>query len=206
MNLVNYKEGESLTQNLNYKKSVSIDKSSIFGGRMLASNDTRQYLYILKSKKAQDISAFSAANLGQFDIKWTSSHGQTGKLQTSQITRKISAIPGLEVTIISIPNAVKANDIFRVQFRVSNRTEKNINVRARFGKSQHICIVGSTDFGIGSVECLSHCEFSAEFIGLSLGSQSIKGVAVYEVNSSGSTGSIGTEDVCLDFIGVIQVI
>ena len=64
-----------------------------------APNNVSQYLYVLAPKPGKELLAKTTNVLGKLDILWRSQFGETGQLQTSQLTRKPSPLDSITVQI-----------------------------------------------------------------------------------------------------------
>lgn len=76
---------------------------SVFGmSKHLANQDTRQYLYLLEPKSPTDPISRSTPTLGKLDIAWRTQLGQHGRLQTSQLSRKVQQPEPFEISVVSV--------------------------------------------------------------------------------------------------------
>ncbi|KAG9323355.1 hypothetical protein KVV02_000937 [Mortierella alpina] len=81
--------------------------ASIFGEHdYFAPNDIRQYLYVLTPKAGKELLAKTTNVLGKMDILWRSQFGETGRLQTSQLTRKPAPLEEIAVQVIRVPERI----------------------------------------------------------------------------------------------------
>ncbi|KAF9585799.1 hypothetical protein BGW38_000699 [Lunasporangiospora selenospora] len=98
-------------------------KESIFGDHdYFAPNDVRQYLYVLTPKPGKEQLARTTNILGKMDILWRSQFGETGRLQTSQLTRKPVPLDEIAVEVVSIPERIRLEEVFTIEIVVKNQS------------------------------------------------------------------------------------
>ncbi|KAG0371993.1 hypothetical protein BGX24_000896 [Mortierella sp. AD032] len=96
---------------------------SIFGEHdYFAPNDVRQYLYILTPKPGKELFAKTTNVLGKMDILWRSQFGETGRLQTSQLTRKPAPLDEIAVQVVKVPETIRLEEIFSIEIVVKNQS------------------------------------------------------------------------------------
>ncbi|KAG0005283.1 hypothetical protein BGZ80_008337 [Entomortierella chlamydospora] len=109
------------------KGAGSHDKSgpvSIFGKHdYFAPNDVRQYLYVLTPKPGKELMAKTTNVLGKMDIVWRSQFGETGRLQTSQLTRKPMPLEEISVQVVKVPEKIRLEEIFTIEIVVKNQSQ-----------------------------------------------------------------------------------
>eukprot|EP00124_Ichthyophonus_hoferi_P005000 Ihof_evm1s635 gene=Ihof_evmTU1s635 len=114
------------------------NKTSQIGGKTgstfapytyISTNDMRQYLYHMVPLKGEERNAQFASTVGKLDITWRSSMGEMGRLQTSQLPRKI--IPHSDLTLVakSIPSHISVNTPFTIQCVLSNMSDRRMSLR-----------------------------------------------------------------------------
>lgn len=96
---------------------------SIFGKHdYFAPNDVRQYLYVLTPKPGKEQLAKTTNILGKMDILWRSQFGETGRLQTSQLTRKPTPLDSITVQVVKVPEKIRLEEIFTIEVVVKNQS------------------------------------------------------------------------------------
>ncbi|CAG8586617.1 1895_t:CDS:1 [Funneliformis caledonium] len=180
-------------EDLNVKKEdfkstkVSLEQESIFGeNSYLNPQDIRQYLYMLTPKPEIDDKLGRTTNaLGKLDIVWRSSHGETGRLQTSQLTRKPPALDEIELSVTSVPPLIELEVPFKLGCRIRNRTSSTLKVVITAVKTKmgSVLLSGPSVTNLGELSSDSFVEFSLEFFPLSPGLQRVGGLKVTDKNS-----------------------
>ncbi|KXS21234.1 DUF974-domain-containing protein [Gonapodya prolifera JEL478] len=97
---------------------------STFGPtNLLHPTDVRQYLYILHPRHPSDPLTLTTATLGKLDIQWRGPMGEVGRLQTSQLSRKVPPLETLDV----LPGAISPGDVVPLErpFRITVRIRNN---------------------------------------------------------------------------------
>lgn len=70
---------------------------------LLAQQEARQFLYVLRPRVFGDLAAATCAQLGRLDISWRTAVGGKGRLQTSQLLRKGSTnVESFEVMAVDL--------------------------------------------------------------------------------------------------------
>jgi len=87
-----------------------------------APNDVRQYLYVLTPKPGKELLAKTTNVLGKLDILWRSQFGETGRLQTSQLTRKPSPLDSIAVQVVKVPEKIRLEEIFTIEIVIKNQS------------------------------------------------------------------------------------
>lgn len=87
-----------------------------------APNDIRQYLYILTPKPGKELLAKKTNVLGKMDILWRSQFGETGRLQTSQLTRKSAPLEEIAVQVVKVPERIRLEEIFSIEIVIKNQS------------------------------------------------------------------------------------
>ncbi|KAF9574449.1 hypothetical protein EC968_006433 [Mortierella alpina] len=97
--------------------------ASIFGEHdYFAPNDIRQYLYVLTPKPGKELLAKTTNVLGKMDILWRSQFGETGRLQTSQLTRKPAPLDEIAVQVVRVPERIRLEQTFSIDIVVKNQS------------------------------------------------------------------------------------
>ncbi|KAG0357798.1 hypothetical protein BG005_003105 [Podila minutissima] len=96
---------------------------SVFGEHdYFAPNDVRQYLYVLTPKPGKELLAKTTNVLGKMDILWRSQFGETGRLQTSQLTRKPTPLEDIAVQVVKVPERIQLEQVFSIEIVVKNQS------------------------------------------------------------------------------------
>ena len=96
---------------------------NIFGEHdYFAPNDVRQYLYVLAPKPGKELLAKSTNVLGKLDILWRTQFGETGRLHTSQLTRKPAPLEEIAVQVVKVPEIIRLEEVFSNEIVVKNQT------------------------------------------------------------------------------------
>ncbi|KAF8987628.1 hypothetical protein BGZ52_003542 [Haplosporangium bisporale] len=101
---------------------------SVFGEHdYFAPNDVRQYLYVLTPKPGKELLAKTTNVLGKMDILWRSQFGETGRLQTSQLTRKPAPLEDIAVQVVKVPERIQLEQVFSIEIVVKNQSSTGTN-------------------------------------------------------------------------------
>ncbi|CAG8508329.1 2851_t:CDS:2 [Diversispora eburnea] len=182
-------ENNKINDNQEENKEENIKKNieSVFGNNSyLNPQDIRQYLYMLKPKPEIDDRLGRTANaLGKLDIIWRSHLGETGRLQTSQLTRKSPILDEIELSVISIPSIIQLEIPFKLGCRIRNRTTSTIKViiSAIKNKMGSILLSGQSSEMLGEIISDGIIEFELEFFPLSPGLQRVGGLKLTDIIS-----------------------
>lgn len=189
-------------------KISSIGKSNIFGSEnYFGPQDTRQYLYILESKDVynkndannaggggdQDLNlhknnfARNTTTLGKLDIVWKSQLGQMGRLQTSQLSRKITNTDYYTISILEItPTKITTETPFTINCLLTNNSDSEpltVNIIAIKSRMSSILLQGCNEFIVGPIAPLSHEKFQMKFFPLLTGLFKITGIRIQELGN-----------------------
>lgn len=190
-----------LVQDLNRSPSLNQnDPPSVFASKIIQPQDTRQYLYLLEPKDLLDISSRTSPNLGRLNIRWATTMGQTGHLQTAQLVRKVASINPFELSLLEVP-IVKVEHPFKLKFKLQNNMSGErlrLSVHGVRSKMRTIILCGSNDHDVGPLDGGRSYEFELEFLALATGLHKIEGLLVNEKISG-----VGVD---IDSLGLIQVI
>ncbi|KAF9430668.1 hypothetical protein BGZ94_005098 [Podila epigama] len=119
-------DDESTEQQEGTKETGHSGGVSVFGEHnYFAPNDIRQYLYVLTPKPGKEVLAKSTNILGKMDILWRSQFGETGRLQTSQLTRKPTPLEDIAVQVVKVPERIQLEKVFSIEIVVKNQTTGN---------------------------------------------------------------------------------
>jgi hypothetical protein len=157
-------------------------QESVFGeDQLLGSQDIRQYLYRLAPRKEVDLVARRSAALGRLDIMWRSTFGGVGRLQTSQLVRKVLPQEELEVWIHYIPETIYLQVPFTVTLRVKNWKEEDFPLtltvnRDTYLTANNVLLCESIHRNCGNIRGLSYLDIELEFLAVVPGFQHITGL------------------------------
>ncbi|KAI9328190.1 hypothetical protein DFJ73DRAFT_766077 [Zopfochytrium polystomum] len=198
------------------------DPESVFGESKLLSNmDTRQYLYLLRPKTSNDPVTRTTPTLGKLDIVWRTQFGQAGRLQTSQLSRKVQQPEPFEISVVELPgepsagggslssstplrmgSGIVAERPFRLRCQLRNNlpTETlRVTVSGVKNKMSSVLLWGPSEVSVGEVGPLGIKEFELEFFPLVAGLHKVTGLRLTETTS----GTSRDVDVLTDvFVGV----
>jgi hypothetical protein len=150
--------------------------------------DTRQYLYMLVPKIPNDPLARSTPTLGKLDIMWKTSLGQTGRLQTSQLSRKIPPPELFEVLVVSAPKEIHAEQPFKLNCKLRNNSPDTLRVVISGVKSKmsSVLLWGPSERYLGDVAPRGEVEFQLEFFPLLSGLHKVTGIKATDALSNTS--------------------
>lgn len=97
--------------------------------------DIRQYLFRLEAKATNDPRVKSSSTLGKMDIVWKSNLGETGRLQTGPLERKVANQLDIEIIIRKIPAHIALETPFTVLCDIINRCDRPLQPRLLFLKN-----------------------------------------------------------------------
>lgn len=181
------------------RHSTIPDGSSVFGStNYLNPQDTRQYLYMLRPKVPHDPLARTTPTLGKLDIIWRTQLGQTGRLQTSQLSRKVPPLDPYEITVIRLPQIVQAELPFSITCRIRNNGASErlrLSIGGVKSKMSSVLLSGASEKQLGVLEPQEHVDFDLEFFPLLAGMHKITGLKISEAISGTSRDVDGLADV-----------
>jgi len=175
-------------------------KISIFGeDGFLGISDIRQYLYVLypKTHLMHDSLARSSSSLGKLDIAWRTTLGQMGRLQTSQLNRKVPSIDPVDIFVLDIPDTIQTEIPFKVQCRIKNNlVSEPVKVVLGGVKSKMSTVLpwGQGDIILEEIEPMGLKDVSLDFYPLLPGLHKISGIKITET-ISGISREIDLADV-----------
>ncbi|CAG8547820.1 6184_t:CDS:1 [Ambispora leptoticha] len=163
------------------------EPESIFGiQNYLNPQDIRQYLYMLTPKPGIEERLARTINvLGKLDIVWRSNSGETGRLQTSQLTRKPPILEEIELSVTTIPASIILETPFTLGCRIRNRTTSVLKVVVTAVKSKMgaVLLSGPSTKNLGELAPDNVVDFQLEFVPLSPGLQRVGGLKISDVIS-----------------------
>ena len=113
----------------------------------LDNGDIRQYLFIVKPSEARSPAIVKAQKsglltLGRLDISWTSLYGETGRLQTAQLNRRLPAR-------LPLPSLIP-NDPLRFDLIVKQQSQEIIKPFQQFTLLYSLDVSLATDIKLGA--------------------------------------------------------
>ncbi|KAK5810035.1 hypothetical protein F5H01DRAFT_310454 [Linnemannia elongata] len=165
---------------------------SIFGQHdYFAPNDVRQYLYVLTPKPGKELFAKTTNVLGKMDILWRSQFGETGRLQTSQLTRKPAPLDEIAVQVVKIPETIRLEEIFSIEIVVKNHSsgmpqDQNAMKLMLTGVKQKmgaILLSGPNSRQLGPVPAGGEVRVRLDWFPLTSGVQKIGGIRLVDIIS-----------------------
>ncbi|KAG1470892.1 hypothetical protein G6F56_002427 [Rhizopus delemar] len=192
-----YFEYESLNQR------VDEEDQSVFGDRFIHPQDVRQYLYMLSPRLSSTDRLSRTTNaLGKLDIVWRSAMGDMGRLQTSQLTRKVPLLEFIEVQPFWIQEEevkIVLETPFRLGIRVVNHSNENMKLvlTAIKTKMGSVLLSGLGSRQLGDLGPNQSTETELEFFPLTPGLQRVGGLRVTDL-ISGYTKDV--DNVCDIFV------
>ena len=157
-------------------------KKSIFESETLDIKETRQMLYLLTPKPGLEAQAKEKQELGKLDIVWRICMADIGKLQTAQLTRKLSVPTPFNVAVLSRPEEVYAEDVFSITFRVKNllNDKARLSLVAVKNKMGSILIQGTSERMLGVLEKGAVKDVKVDFLGLYPGFYGVTGLRLVD--------------------------
>ncbi|KAJ3156677.1 hypothetical protein HDU86_003901 [Geranomyces michiganensis] len=162
------------------------------GSIYLNPQDTRQYLYMLQPKKPSDLVARTTPTLGKLDIMWRTHLGQTGRLQTSQLSRKVPPVEPYDISVVETPARITAEQPFSLTCRVRNNSPSEtlrLSLHGVKSKMSTVLLVGPSERTFGNVQPLAHVDVRLSFFPLLAGLHKVCGFRLAEM-VSGTTRDI----------------
>jgi hypothetical protein len=172
-----------------YKMHRDVDESVFGETEFLQPQDIRQYLYLLTPKTPdQLLETLQSNTLGKLDIVWKFMFGETGRLQTSQLTRRVPAAEMIQVITKKVHGPVRVERPFKVDIRVVNRTDSmmKIQLSAVKAKMGAVLLRGHASRTLGEVYSGSGVDVTLEFLPLVPGLHAVGGVRVSDYISGES--------------------
>jgi hypothetical protein len=163
------------------KLSEQTKVNSIFGSYMQPL-DTRQYLFLLVPRPEMDETRVKTfPGLGKLDIIWSFQLGQYGRLQTSQLSRKIPVLEPFEVSVTRQPAIIETEAPFTLSCRIRNNLASEslrLCITLEKKKMTKILPLGSSELSLGNVKGDSYIDFDLDFFPLYPGLHKIPGLKI----------------------------
>ena len=166
---------------------INTDINTVFeDAPYLAPQDTRQYLYMLTPKTANDPLARTTSTLGKLDIMWRTAMGQVGRLQTSQLSRKVPPVEPYDISVIKLPPMIKAEHPFTLLCKLRNNLAGEtlrLSVSAVKSRMGSVLVCGMSEMMVGDVGPLDSVDFELHFFPLLAGLHKVTGLRLNEAHS-----------------------
>jgi len=145
----------------------------------LKPGDVRQYLYRLEPKQPQ---AKSTTTIGKLDIIWKSNLGETGKMHSMPIERKLPNQMEVEIALKDIPSNIILEQPFNIRCEVTNRSDSAISPRITFAKAKMTGIMwnGISGLKLGRLAAGTTSSVQLTFFAMKPGVQKITGIRVVD--------------------------
>ncbi|KAI9297389.1 DUF974-domain-containing protein [Neoconidiobolus thromboides FSU 785] len=159
-------------------------RKELFGNlNYLKPKDVRQYLYKLEPKDPIDNSAYISNELGKLDIIWKTSFGGSGRLQTSQLTRRAPQIEIIDLKVIEVQKQIYLDCPFFVELKLQNRGDKvmHIELSTERLKMTSILYKGVSPRDLGPIAPGGLINFKLEFLPLSPGPHKLGGIKIMDM-------------------------
>ena len=144
--------------------------------------DTRQYLFLLVPRPEMDETRVKTfPGLGKLDIIWSFQLGQYGRLQTSQLSRKIPVLEPFEVSVTRQPAIIETEAPFTLSCRIRNNLASEslrLCITLEKKKMTKILPLGSSELSLGNVKGDSYIDFDLDFFPLYPGLHKIPGLKI----------------------------
>ena len=153
--------------------------ATVFGTPYLTINEIRQYLFLITPKIPTSTTWRGFAGLGKLDIAWRSSMGEPGRLQTSQLVRKVTVPDPFEVSVVSMTDTLLERP-FSIILRVRNSSTSPLSLTLSMMKEKMIALlpVGSITRFIGDLQPGEQSDTTVQLFPLAPGVQSVDGLCV----------------------------
>lgn len=160
-----------------------------FKTKVISPQDIIQKLYILSSKKPNDLAARTTPSLGRLDLHWKSTMGQAGHLQTSQLVRKLPSINPFELHVLEQPSVVNVEKPFKLKMRIQNNLSGErvrLSISGVKSKMSNILMQGSNYLDIGVLDGQTHHDFDLDLFPIMTGLFKVAGLVVTDKISGSS--------------------
>jgi len=120
--------------------------------------------------------------VGKLDIVWRSNLGETGKLQTAPIERKLPNQVDVDIALKDIPANILLEQPFTIRCEVTNRSENVISPRITFLKSKMTGIMwnGISGQKLGKLSVGQSTSIFLTLFAMKPGVQKINGIRVMD--------------------------
>ncbi|KAI9277876.1 hypothetical protein BY458DRAFT_504312 [Sporodiniella umbellata] len=177
-------------KSLNHRIDSKGQEQTVFGNNFIHPQDVRQYLYMLSPRLSSTDRLSRTTNaLGKLDIVWRSAMGDMGRLQTSQLTRKVPLLEPIEIRPFWPQKGEEINIVletpFRLGIRIVNHSNDNMKVvlTAIKTKMGSVLLSGLGSRQLGDVNPNQTTETELEFFPLTPGLQRVGGLRVTDLIS-----------------------
>ncbi|KAI6217558.1 Transcription factor BTF3 [Aphelenchoides fujianensis] len=144
--------------------------------------DIYQFLFCLSPKLAEHSYAQfrGESAIGNLDIRWRTQMGEPGRLQTSQLTRVAPSYGDLRLLIEKIPGEVRLKELFQVECRVLNCSERSLDLLLTLDNDRKRPFLFASSSGVHLVNVLPNnsAQFHLEVLPLETGVQFLSGIRI----------------------------
>ncbi|CAM9883106.1 unnamed protein product [Lampetra planeri] len=155
--------------------------SRLSEGRYLGPGETRQFLYRLRARpdvaeKAGAGGLRGVTHIGKMDIVWRTNLGERGRLQTSQLQRVAPGYGDVRLEIETIPDMAHLEEPFTVAFKITNCSERTMDLRLELRSSDALCWCGLLARDLGRLPSASSRQAALMLLPAMPGLQSVSGI------------------------------
>lgn len=161
------------------------DLNSIFKSSFILNvGDTRQYLYLLEAAIYGDLIAQSTPSLGKLDIGWKTNMGQSGRLQTATLSRKVGIQDQFEIKVTKIPTRISVEEPFQIECLIYNYGDMGrVTLSGVKSKMGSVLLSGYGDKNIGNIPSANSGHVNLTFFPLYAGLHRISGLRISDAIS-----------------------
>lgn len=182
-----------------YKPSNSPFPTTFGNSYHINPQDVRQYLYRLYPKIKGDKAARLSDKIGKMDILWKTNMGEMGRLQTSQLPRKLPTYNDVDVIVVQIPDNIVLETPFSIDCKIVNYSDRKMSLKLVAEKSRMsgVLVNGVSGQTLGEIPPEGFRMFKLDLFPIAAGLQKVSGLRVLD----GITGrSIDLENVTDVFV------
>ena len=121
-------ESPEASSSTDYPVSSDVGLPSFGSLAYLKAGDTQQYMFRLRGKVPPN-QLRQVSTLGRMDVVWRTSMGESGRLQSNTVQRKLPPNKGVEVTLTTAPPQVDLQTPFELQCEVSNTSGSEVQLQ-----------------------------------------------------------------------------
>jgi len=124
-----------MASDLNQADENNKQMSAVVGDLVyMKPTDVRQYLFKVEPKN--DSRAKIGSIIGKLEIMWKSNLGESGRLQTAPLERKVPQRAELELTVRNIPTQIMLESPFDIVCELTNASDRNITPLLTFERDK----------------------------------------------------------------------
>ncbi|KAI6218692.1 Transcription factor BTF3 [Aphelenchoides fujianensis] len=171
---------------LREKDAVNTLSKSSKQSIQLNQQDIYQFLFCLSPKLAEHSYAQlrGVSAIGNLDIRWRTQMGEPGRLQTSQLTRVAPSYGDLWLLIEKIPGEVRLKELFQVECRVLNCSERSLDLVLTLDNDRKRPFLFASPSGVHLCHVLPNtsAQFHLEVLLLETGVQFLSGIRITDAS------------------------